>query len=47
MELKRKLQEAIEYVQKEAIPETALGMILGTGFGKIVQELKIEKKNCL
>ena len=44
MELKRKLQEAIEYVQKEAIPETALGMILGTGFGKIVQELKIEKK---
>lgn len=40
----QKLQEALQFVQSKGIPSTAVGLLLGTGFGQIPQALQVEKK---
>ena len=44
MSPKQKLQEALTFIQTQNIPNTAHGLILGTGFSQITEALQVEKK---
>jgi len=39
-----KILEAVEFLKKQGIDRPELGIILGTGLGKMVDDIKIEKK---
>jgi purine-nucleoside phosphorylase len=40
----KKILEAVDYLKNQGIQHPKLGIILGTGLGKMVDEIKIEKK---
>jgi purine-nucleoside phosphorylase len=40
----QKIHEAVDYLKNQGIVEPEVGIILGTGLGKLVDEIKIEKK---
>lgn len=44
MSPKQKLEEAIAFVKAQDIPNTAFGIILGTGFSQISEAIQLEKK---
>ncbi|MCD4774185.1 MAG: purine-nucleoside phosphorylase, partial [Bacteroidales bacterium] len=37
------VNETVDFLRKEGITEPEVGIILGTGLGKLVNEIKIEK----
>jgi purine-nucleoside phosphorylase len=43
MHLRNELNEAVTYIRENGIIEPEIGIVLGTGLGKLVKEIKIEK----
>jgi purine-nucleoside phosphorylase len=41
---KQQLQETIDFLKSEGITHPEIGIVLGTGLGKLVQEISIEKE---
>jgi len=39
-----KIHEAVQYLKSQGVVDPEVGIILGTGLGKLVDEIKIEKK---
>ena len=41
---KKQLQETIRFLKSEGIKNPEIGIVLGTGLGKLVNEISIEKE---
>ncbi len=41
---KQQLQETIDYLKSNGITNPEIGIVLGTGLGKLVDEIEIEKE---
>ena len=41
---KQQLQETIDFLKSEGITQPEIGIVLGTGLGKLVHEISIEKE---